>query len=154
MVAFCYVDVKNEFCEGDPGLHVAQDKYARIRNVSPCPGLLIAVAGPYICFLGFVLAPVPVVRHLTDYICLGGELVRQRVDYVARVFYVVAEALQGLEEEYRSVEASDDFDWACLFPRPVYRSLEPVEEELVRCLKYVDRLDFTKTTTEQSSELS
>ncbi|KAI0268863.1 hypothetical protein BC834DRAFT_820680, partial [Gloeopeniophorella convolvens] len=147
---FCYIKVKNEL--GDAGLqaaltyrrHIAQSSYERVRNVSPCPCIIVAIAGPYICFQGAVFAPVPVVEHLTDYIYLGGQtLKRARIDRLARIFRAVSEAMHGLRREYNSLKGNDELELSCLFPRPLFlQSLDPTESELVNSLKYVDRLNY------------
>ena len=93
-----FYEVTVELGSGDPGLqaaltyrkHVAQssvhgfcspetflsdippEQRDNIHNVSCCPSLIIAITGPYICFLGCVFAHVPIIQHLTDYIYLGG----------------------------------------------------------------------------------
>jgi hypothetical protein len=80
------------------------NKYDNIRNGSCCPSLIVAIAGPYICFLGCVFSHVPIVQHLTDYIYLGGgPFSRDHVTRIARVFHIIAKAIDSLIGEYETM---------------------------------------------------
>ncbi|KAI0249171.1 hypothetical protein BJV78DRAFT_1130076 [Lactifluus subvellereus] len=123
-----YYEMKAELGSGDPGLqaaltyrkHVAQDSYRDIRNASCCPCLIIAIPGPYICFMGGVFAHVPIVQPFTPYLYLGGHpFTREHVAYTARVFHVVAEAIHTLVDEYTKVRTRREIETpeaACLLP--------------------------------------
>jgi hypothetical protein len=95
---------------------IPPEQHDNIRNVSCCPSLIIAIAGPYICFLGCVFAHVPTVQHLTDYIYLGGgPFSRDQVTRIARVFHIIAKALYssiresiGYQFSYRRVQHNGD----------------------------------------------
>jgi Crinkler effector protein N-terminal domain len=153
-----FYEVKGELDSGDPGLlaaltyrkHVVQscvrgfclpevflsdippEQYDNIRNVSCCPSLIVAIAGPYICFLGCVFSHVPVVQHLTDYIYLGGDpFSRYHVTHVARVFHTIAKAIDSLIEEYGTMIGA-------VAPKP--SSFLPYSTFGVANLVYHDRL--------------
>lgn len=48
-----------------------QNNVERARNFCNCPGLIIAISGPWMVILGAVFVEYPVIQPLTDYIWLG-----------------------------------------------------------------------------------
>ncbi|KAI0249173.1 hypothetical protein BJV78DRAFT_1328610, partial [Lactifluus subvellereus] len=95
-------------------------QYTDIRNVSCCPCFIIAISGPYICFIGAVFPHVPIVQPFTDYLYLGGHpFRREHVPRIARVFHVVAKAIHTLVDEYSKVRTKRGINMseaACLLP--------------------------------------
>ncbi|KAI0055196.1 hypothetical protein BV25DRAFT_1843129 [Artomyces pyxidatus] len=125
---------------GDPGLkisalyrdHVFQDAYTSIRNASSCPCVLLALAGPYMCVLGAVLTPRPVVEHLTEYIYIGaGPRTHARTTLVARMFHALRTAVAALQAEYAALARREAPDNSALFPRPSFRDALTADERAV-----------------------
>ncbi|KAF4565414.1 Protein kinase domain-containing protein [Pleurotus pulmonarius] len=118
--------------------HIATPDYAKLRNSSHCPCLLISIAGPYISFAGSVQVDVFSTQQLTDYIYLGADDLRhtERVEEVSKIFGVFRDALKDLAEYYSSLTLSSAPSRARLYPSPAYEAQSPGP------IQFVERLRF------------
>ncbi|RDX52139.1 hypothetical protein OH76DRAFT_1554323 [Lentinus brumalis] len=110
-------------------------------DMSCCPAIIVAIAGPYICFYGAVLVDVFIVQPSMDYIYLGGDPYEEgRIQYAAKILQAVREALDELRGWYQSLHLSLDLDAppTHLLPHPTYTLYGAVPSGL----HFVDRFDY------------
>lgn len=123
-------------------------QYTGIRNASPCPCILVAIGGPWICIFGAVFVDVVIVQPLTGYFHLGDTpFKRDAVEHAARIFHVVSEAVQKLTDMYNSLQPSSVPVHDRLLPAPTYRDDLAIEFEdrdalSPRNLRFESRFDF------------
>lgn len=113
-------------------------QYHHIRNISCCPSILIALAGPYICFYGAILADVFIVQRFTDYIYIGADSFEDdSIQYAAKLFLTIRSALDDLRQWYLSLAGSNSAI-SHLLPNPTPRA---DGEQLPAGFTFLDRLD-------------
>ncbi|KAF9496897.1 hypothetical protein BDN71DRAFT_1388502 [Pleurotus eryngii] len=124
--------------------HIATPGYAKLRNSSHCPCLLISIAGPYICFAGSIQVDVFSTQQFTDYIYLGADDLyhAERVAEVSKIFGVFRNALIDLMEYYRSLTLSYMPLHARLYPSPTYETRSPGP------IQFVERFRFPRWNDE------
>ncbi|TFK59592.1 hypothetical protein BDN72DRAFT_883895 [Pluteus cervinus] len=72
-----------------------------------CPTIILAIAGPWLCVLGGIYLNQAVVRPLTDYIWLGGDIFNpNRLTSASRLFSALRSAILELEIYYNSIKSS------------------------------------------------
>ncbi|KAI0366455.1 hypothetical protein BV20DRAFT_1055600 [Pilatotrama ljubarskyi] len=52
---------------------ITDEEFRRVNGITSCPHILIALAGPYVCFYGALLADVFIVQPSTVYVYPGGD---------------------------------------------------------------------------------
>ncbi|TBU21699.1 hypothetical protein BD311DRAFT_192508 [Dichomitus squalens] len=143
------VEVKNELgIAGSSGVQcafiyekaVALPSYQRIRSVSCCPSILVAVAGPYVCFYGAILADTFIVQPFTDYIYLGGDPdPDERIIHTARRFSAFREAIRELRSYFRGLHLDISGPLrAARLPCPTYT----ISSDALRNLRFIDRFRY------------
>ena len=74
------------------------------RNISYCPSIILAFAGPWLCVLGGIYHTKAVIQPLTDYIWLGGNQFNEdRLHFVVRLFLALRAAISTLMTYYSTL---------------------------------------------------
>ncbi|TBU37893.1 hypothetical protein BD309DRAFT_994806 [Dichomitus squalens] len=151
------VEVKNELgISGASGVQcafiyeqaVALPRYQLIRNPPCCPSILLAVAGPYLCFYGAILADTFVVQPFTDYIYLGGDPNPDaRIVHTARRFLAFREAIREARSYFRGLHQDiPGPPRAARLPCPTYTT----SSDAIRNLHHVDRSLFSAELNDEA----
>ena len=73
----------------------------KIRSISYCPSIILAIAGPWLCVLGGIYHTKVIVQPLTDYIWVGGDQFNEyRLHSVIRLFLALRAAISTLRRYY------------------------------------------------------
>ncbi|OSD01094.1 hypothetical protein PYCCODRAFT_1504306 [Trametes coccinea BRFM310] len=119
--------------------------YAKIREASCCPSILISMAGPHIRFYGAVLADVFIVQPFTDYIFLGGDPdTESRTERVAKIFMEVRRAWDELKIWYRALSSDGGEGLTAphhILPRPSCYA-RASDHALLSTLQFLDRFEY------------
>jgi serine/threonine protein kinase len=78
-----------------------------VRNVTCCPTIAIAIAGPFIMAMGVVMTDKVIVQRLTDYIYTGREMdFDSHCLRVAKFFHAVGRCIYRLGDYYAGISPS------------------------------------------------
>lgn len=86
-----------------------EGRYAKrdgVRNVTCCPTITIATAGPFIMTMAVVITDKVIVQRLTDHIYTGRELDDSHCIRVAKFFHAVGRCISRLGEYYATISPS------------------------------------------------
>ncbi|KAL7277910.1 hypothetical protein ACG7TL_008860 [Trametes sanguinea] len=122
---------------------VVQQEYAKIRETTCCPCILVSIAGPFIRFYGAVLVDAFIVQPFTDYIFLGGDPdAEDRIEHVAQILAAVQTALEELKRWYKDVLSGGGEPQGAnhILPHPSYA--RDSDRALLSTLQFLDRFQY------------
>jgi Protein kinase domain len=109
-----------------------------IRKICPCPSIILAIAGPWLCVLGGIYLEKVVIQPLTEYIWLGGnDFDEKQLRFSAQLCYALKSAISTLELYYHTLGSKL---WDSIAPNPIFDGFPFIREVGLKKFTYLSRL--------------